>query len=77
MGDMVEAFRIMKERKQAARRQFGINCPTCTERLPRAHPTIMLPQQVCKVCGYQDPRPRSSMRAWQADWDRENGILRG
>jgi hypothetical protein len=27
--------------------------------LPKACPTILLPQQRCRIHGYRDPRPRS------------------
>ena len=72
MGDMAEVFNLLKERKREQRKLFGVNCPVCTERLPKAHPTIMLPQQVCKICGYKDPRPRSAMREWESHWKRDH-----
>ena len=33
-------------------------CPVCVAKLPKAHPSILLPQQVCKIHGFRDPRPR-------------------
>jgi hypothetical protein len=58
MGDMGEAFNAMRNMRRERRAKYGIPCPTCTIQRPKGNPTIMLPQQRCKVCGYRDPRPR-------------------
>lgn len=58
MGDMGDFWRDVNEARKEERARLGVNCPTCTVKLPRAHPTILLPQQRCRVCGYRDPRPR-------------------
>ena len=58
MGDMGDIFNAMKDERSLIRAKWGVKCPTCTVNLPKAHPTIMLPQQRCRVCGYRDPRPR-------------------
>ena len=58
MGDMGDDFRAMREAKKERRRKYGIECPVCKVKLPKAFPTILLPQQRCRMCGYRDPRPR-------------------
>lgn len=58
MSDMADDFRAMRDHRREQRRAHGINCPTCAVKLPRAHPTILLPGQRCRVCGYVDPRGR-------------------
>lgn len=58
-SDMGEVFREMRQLKKAARDKYGVKCPVCVEKYPRANATILLPRQKCKVCGYRDPRPRT------------------
>jgi len=58
MGDMGDDFRALREAKQAIKAKYGIACPECVKRLPRAHPSMLLPQQICKIHRYRDPRPR-------------------
>ena len=58
MGDMGEYFNGMKDHRKALRAKYGVNCPVCVEKLPRASPTILLPGQRCKIHGYRDHRPR-------------------
>lgn len=60
MGDMGDVFNSLKDMRKDRRAKYGIPCPTCTTKFPKANPTIMLPQQRCKVCGYRDSRPRLS-----------------
>jgi hypothetical protein len=57
MGDMGDLFNAMRDRKKSLRSKYGVPCPRCAIKRPKAHPTIMLPQQRCKVDGYRDPRP--------------------
>ena len=57
-GDMGEIFNALRKDRRRLRAEYGINCPRCAEVRPRAHPSILLPQQRCKVDGYRDPRPR-------------------
>jgi len=49
----------LSKAKQEARDKYGVPCPVCVERLPKAHPSILLPQQRCKIHGYRDPRQRT------------------
>lgn len=59
MGEAIEMFRAIKDMRQAERQRFGVKCPVCIERLPRAQPKILKPQQVCRAHKphYRDPRP--------------------
>lgn len=63
MSDMIDLFRDMKEMRQTERKVFGIRCPVCIEKLPRAHPKILQPGQVCRAHKphYRDPRNEPSM----------------
>ena len=58
MGDI---FKELKSERQNLRSRLGINCPGCNKREPKRTPTILLPGQRCKVCGYVDPRPREAV----------------
>lgn len=68
MGDMGVIFNDMREHRRELRRRFGILCPECPKHRPRAHPTILMPGQCCKVDGYRDDRPPLT--------DAERGIVR-
>lgn len=57
---MGELFRDWKAERRALRDQHGADCPGCRRVQPKRTPTILLPQQRCKVCGHRDPRPRLS-----------------
>lgn len=57
MSDYGDQCRELRDAKREARTKYGVPCPVCIEKLPRAHPTILLPQQRCKIHGYRDPRP--------------------
>ena len=58
MGDMGNDFNALRRAKQAIKDKYGVPCPECRAKLPKASPTILLPQQVCKIHKYRDPRPR-------------------
>ena len=66
MSDAVETYRAMDDHRKAVRRTYGVNCPQCAVKRPRAHPTILLPQQRCRVDGYRDPRPELTNEQWSA-----------
>lgn len=57
MGDMGDAFKAMKDQRKAVLRRYGVLCPRCREVRPKAHPSNLLPQQLCRVDNYRDPRP--------------------
>jgi len=61
MGDVGDHFNDIREFRKEERRLYGINCPRCAEVRPKAHPSILLPGQRCKVDGYRDPRPRAAL----------------
>ena len=75
MGDMGEMFRDMNAHRRRMREKYGVNCPECPKARPKAHPTILLPGQRCKVDGYKDPRKRLTNEDYQAVadelWPRE------
>lgn len=73
MGDVGDAFRELRAHQKMLRDQHGIDCPGCAKARPKACPTIMLPRQRCKVCGYRDPRPRltNEQTGWYAAADQE------
>ena len=58
MGDMGDYFNDLKADRRFRREKYGVNCPQCRVARPKAHPSILLPGQRCKVDGYRDPRPR-------------------
>ena len=64
MGDMGDYFRDLKEYRKERRAKFGMECPQCKIARPKAHPSILLPGQRCKVDGYRDPRP-DDRAAWE------------
>ncbi len=72
MSDTVQGFRDLKDLRQAERRAFGLPCPECQRRLPRAHPKILQPGQQCRAHKpyYRDNRPEPSAAEWN---ERMNG----
>ncbi len=59
MGDEGDLWNAMREARRTLRAQHGVPCPVCIKKLPKACPTILLPQQRCRIHGYRDPRPRT------------------
>lgn len=59
MGDEGEFWRDVRESRREARAKHGVACPECKRLLPKAQPSILLPQQRCRIHGYRDPRPRT------------------
>jgi len=57
MSESGEIFNAMRDHKKSLRAKYGVNCPQCAIKRPKAHPSILLPQQRCRVDGYRDPRP--------------------
>jgi hypothetical protein len=58
VSDVVEMFRDMKDMRKLQRERFGVKCPVCIERLPKAQPKVLLHGQVCRAHKphYRDPR---------------------
>lgn len=59
MSDYGDMCRDIREARREARSKCGVPCPECVRLLPKANPTILLPQQRCKIHKYRDPRPRT------------------
>jgi hypothetical protein len=59
MSDYGDMCKDIRNDRREARAKFGVQCPKCKEVRPKAHPSILLPQQRCKVDGYRDPRERT------------------
>ena len=57
MSDMSELFKSMQGHKKRLRAKYGVPCPECRRLLPKANPSILLPQQVCRIHRYKDSRP--------------------
>ena len=57
MGDMGDYFNDIRADRKERRARLGVECPRCKVVRPKAHPSILLPNQRCKVDGYRDPRP--------------------
>lgn len=64
MSDMVEGFHALKDHRRAVRAKYGVDCPKCAEVRPRARASILLPQQRCRIDGFQDPRPELTDEQW-------------
>jgi hypothetical protein len=58
MSDYGDFCREHREYKKELRAKYGKNCPQCQTQQPKRIPAILLPQQVCKVCGYKNNRSR-------------------
>lgn len=56
-GDMGEFYNGLREDRRKRRAELGVSCPGCRVTQPKRTPTILLPGQRCRVCGYRDPRP--------------------
>ncbi len=64
MSDYGDLCRDIRDDRRAARAKHGIPCPECIRLLPKAHPSILLPQQRCKIHGYRDQRPRTKEKEY-------------
>ncbi len=56
MGEEGDFWRDCREKRKKERRGLGIPCPQCNVFQPKRNPTILMPGQKCRVCGYVDPR---------------------
>jgi hypothetical protein len=59
MSEYGDMCRDIRKAKREARAAHGVPCPKCAEVRPKACPSILLPEQRCKVDGYRDPRKRT------------------
>lgn len=67
MSDMIDMYRVIKDHHREMRAALGVACPNCRIKQPKREPTILLPQQRCKVDGYRDPRPEILVSEWNAE----------
>jgi hypothetical protein len=58
VGDVGDYWRDAKNYRQKMRLKYGIDCPECNIKEPKRIPTILMPGQKCRVCGYRDKRKR-------------------
>ena len=56
MSDYGDFCREMRDSKRDLRMRLGRDCPHCNDMQPNRIPSILLPGQTCRVCGYKDPR---------------------
>ena len=66
MSDSIDAYKDIANHTKAVRAKHGVPCPECVRLLPRAHPTILLPQQRCRIHKYRDARPELTDDEWSA-----------
>ena len=64
MSEMADVFGAMKDHRRQLRAKYGEPCPECKRLLPKAHPSILLPQQMCRIHKYRDPRPELTNEQW-------------
>lgn len=53
MGDMREAFDMLRDERRRRRVELGVSCPGCPKVQPKRIPTLLMPGQRCKVCGHR------------------------
>ena len=75
MSDYGDMCRDIREAKREVRAKHGVPCPVCKEKLLRAQPTILLPQQRCKIHGYRDPRERTRETEYLTPIDKDGNPL--
>ena len=56
MGDMGDMYRAHKDAIKKDRELFGRVCKGCVENHPKRNPSILLPGQKCRWCGFIDRR---------------------
>lgn len=57
MGDIGDYFNDLKDARKERRAALGVPCQRCAVVRPKAHASILLPNQRCRVDRYRDPRP--------------------
>lgn len=68
MSDTIDAFRDLKEYQRAKRLIWGVPCPVCREKRPKANAKILEPGQLCRAHKphYRDPRPEPTDEEFDA-----------
>ena len=56
MSDEGDFWREVRDQRRERRAALGVDCPDCNKLQPKRIPTLLMPGQRCKVCGYQDRR---------------------
>ncbi len=64
MSDSIDTHKALTDRKKAMKARYGVPCPMCQRHLPKANPSILLPQGRCRIHGYRDPRPELTNEQW-------------
>ena len=57
MGDVGDDWNAIKDHRKAMRAKYGVPCPECVTKLPRAAPTILVPDGRCRIHKIKDERP--------------------
>jgi len=65
MGDTIDDYKSIKDKKKALRIKYGAECPLCKQQRPKTSATILIPQQRCKVDGYLDQRKELTAEQWK------------
>lgn len=55
--DFEPLVQLRKARREFKRR-YATPCQQCVELLPKAHPSMLLPGQKCRIHGWTNPAPR-------------------
>jgi hypothetical protein len=55
-GTVGEFWADVRAARKERREKYGVSCPGCRKKELKRTPTILLPRQRCKVCGYRDNR---------------------
>ena len=58
MGDVGDDWNAIKVHRQKMREKYGLPCPECVAKLPKALPSILLPGHTCRIHGYRDRRSK-------------------
>lgn len=66
MSEIADTYRALREWKRQESAAFGIPCPECVAKLPRANPAILIPGRTCRIHGYTDPRPEPTIEEYRA-----------
>lgn len=61
MGEIGEMWKAVKEENKLAKELFGIPCKKCLREFPKAEPTIMMPQRICR----RHKKPYRDYRMWK------------
>src|SRR3546814_17001944 len=65
---MIDAYRDLKAYQRAKRLIWGVPCPVCREKLPRANAKILEPGRICRAHkpSYRDSRPEPTEEEFAA-----------